>query len=129
MTATTSSSNNQDGLKTIRDVYDLLIKEIQLPTLQSIPLDTYQEIATALSRLKGQVYEGLEDVIRDRMVELISQSTTLLFERRLQKIAEQQKLTPFQQLVSSSNDSQISLTRKNIFWMQSRIIQRGRTTY
>jgi DNA replication factor GINS len=50
----------------------------------------------------------LEDVIRDRMVELISQSTTLLFERRLQKIAEQQKLTPFQQLVSSSNNSQIS---------------------
>jgi DNA replication factor GINS len=113
MTATTSSSsssssNNQDGLKTIRDVYDLLLKESQHPTLQSIPLDTYQEIATALSRLKGQVYEGLEAAIRDRMVELISQSTALLFERRLQKIAEQQELTPFQQFVSSSNSSQIS---------------------
>src|ERR671922_2557322 len=111
MTSTTSSSssNNEDGLKTIRDVYDLLLKETQLPTLQSIPLDTYQEIATALSRLKGQVYGGLEAIIRDRMVELISQSTTLLFERRLQKIAEQQEeLTPFRQFVSSSNNSQIS---------------------
>src|SRR5919206_997833 len=107
MTSTTNSSNNEDGLKTIRDVYDLLLKETQLPTLQSIPLDTYQEIATALSRLKSQVYEGLEAVIRDRMVELISQSTTLLFERRLQKIAERQKLTPSQQPVSSSNNSQI----------------------
>jgi DNA replication factor GINS len=107
-TGSSSSSNNEDGLKTIRDVYDLLLKETQLPTLQSIPLDTYQEISTALSRLKGQVYEGLEAVIRDRMVELISQSATLLFERRLQKIAEQQKLTPSQQLVSSSNNLQIS---------------------
>ena len=104
-----TGSNNQDGLKTIRDVYDLLLKESQLPTLQSIPLGTYQEIATALSRLKSQVYEGLEAIIRDRMVELISQSTTLLFERRLQKIAEQQEeLTPFRQFVSSSNNSQIS---------------------
>ena len=86
-----SSINNQDGLKAIKDVYALLLKETQLPTLQLIPLDTYQSIANILSRLKGQTYEGLEVMIRDRVIELISQATTLLLERRLQKIIEQQQ--------------------------------------
>ena len=62
-----SNNNNEDGLKTIKSVYDMLLKETQVPTLQSIPLDTYQDIASTLSNLKGQVYEGLEIEIRDRM--------------------------------------------------------------
>ncbi len=98
------NSNSQNSQKTIKDVYSLLLREIQLPTLQSVPLDTYQNIAITLSRLKGQVYEGLEAVLRDRMVELISQATRLLLERRLQKIIEQQQSTQIGQSASSSND-------------------------
>jgi DNA replication factor GINS len=97
-----SANNNRDGLKTIKDVYNLLLKEIQVPILQVIPLDTYQDIAITLSKLKAQIYEGLEAEIRDKIVELISQSTTLLLERRLQKIAEQQQQRkPFGQFSSS----------------------------
>ncbi len=96
-----SASNNQDGLKTIKDVYNLLLKEIQVPTLQSIPLDTYQEIAVTLSKLKAQIYEGLEAEVRDRITELVSQTTMLLLERRLQKIMEQQQWKPFRQFSSS----------------------------
>ena len=90
-----SADNNRDSLKTIKDVYNLLLREIQVPILQVIPLDTYQDIAITLSKLKAQIYEGLEAEIRDKIVELISQSTTLLLERRLQKIAEQQQRKPF----------------------------------
>jgi DNA replication factor GINS len=97
-----SSNNNQDGLKTTKDIYALLLKEIQLPPLQPIPLETYQTIANNLSRLKGQVYEGLEVMIRDRMIELISQATVLLLERRLQKIVEQQQSTISYQSSSAS---------------------------
>ena len=43
----------------------------------------------------------MEAEIRDKIVELISQSTTLLLERRLQKIAEQQQRKPFGQFSSS----------------------------
>jgi DNA replication factor GINS len=92
-----SNTNNEDGLKTIKAVYDMLLKETQVPTLQSIPLDTYQDIASTLSRLKGQVYEGLETVIRDRMTDLISQTTRLLLERRLRKVMEQEKWNASQQ--------------------------------
>jgi DNA replication factor GINS len=100
------SNNNQDGLKTTKDIYALLLKEIQLPPLQPIPLDTYQTIANNLSRLKGQVYEGLEVMIRDRMIELISQAAVLLLERRLQKIVEQQRSTTSYQSSAASDTPQ-----------------------
>jgi DNA replication factor GINS len=103
-----SSINSQDGLKAIKEVHSLLLKESQLPTLQLIPLDTYQNIANNLSKLKGQTHEGLEAMIRDRMIELISQATTLLLERRLQKIIEQQQSASFSRSESSSENPPIT---------------------
>ena len=98
-----SNNKNEDGLKIIKAVYDMLLKETQVPTLQSIPLDSYQDIASTLSKLKGQVYEGLEIVIRDRMIELISHITRLLLERRLRKVMEQEKWNSSQQSPSPSD--------------------------
>jgi len=80
--------NNTNISLTIEDVYNLLVTEIQIPTLQSIPLDTYQNIATLLGNIKGQGYEGIEAKIRDRMVETISKSAQLLLECRHQKLKE-----------------------------------------
>jgi DNA replication factor GINS len=103
-----SSIDSQDGLKAIKEVYTLLLKESQLPTLQLIPLDTYQTIANIISKLKGQTYDGLEVVIRDRMLELISQASTLLLERRLQKIIEQQQSVSSSRSASSSENPPIT---------------------
>jgi DNA replication factor GINS len=103
-----SSNNSQGGLKAIKEVDTLLLKESQLPTLQLIPLDTYQTIANIISKLKGQTYEGLEVIIRDRMLELISQATTLLLERRLQKIIEQQQSASSSRSASSSENPPIT---------------------
>jgi DNA replication factor GINS len=80
--------NNTNISLTIEDVYNLLVTEIQIPTLQSIPIDTYQNIATLLGDIKGQGYEGIEAKIRDRMVEMISKSVQLLLECRHQKLIE-----------------------------------------
>jgi DNA replication factor GINS len=80
--------NNTNSSLTIEDVYNLLVTEIQIPTLQSIPIDTYQNIATLLGDIKGQGYEGIEAKIRDRMVEMISKSVQLLLECRHQKLKE-----------------------------------------
>jgi DNA replication factor GINS len=85
-----SNNKNEDRSLTIKDLYDILFKEIQAPTLLYIPLDTYQDIAIALAKLKGQVYEGVEAKITDRMAELMSQAAQLLLEARRQKIMEQQ---------------------------------------
>jgi DNA replication factor GINS len=86
-----SNNKNEDRSLSIKDVYDILLKEIQAPTLLYIPLDTYQDIAIALAKLKGQAYEGLEAKIRNRMAELMSQSAQLLIEARHHKIMEQQQ--------------------------------------
>jgi DNA replication factor GINS len=92
--------NNTNTSLTIEDVYNLLLTEIQIPTLQSIPLDTYQNIATMLGNIKGQGYEGIEAKIRDRMVETISKSAQLLLECRHQKLKEYQH-----EILSSSSSA------------------------
>lgn len=92
--------NNTNISLTIEGVYNLLVTEIQIPTLQSIPLDTYQNIATLLGNIKGQGYEGIEAKIRDRMVGIITKSAQLLLECRHQKLKEYQH-----EILSSSSSA------------------------
>jgi DNA replication factor GINS len=70
----------------LKDVYKLLRKEIEIPSLQSIEPDTLQKIATALGDLMGLGYEGVEARIRDRLAELLATSARLLIEARQAKI-------------------------------------------
>ena len=70
----------------LKDVYKLLKKEIESPSLLSIEPDTFQKIAAALGNLKGQGYEGVEAKIRDRMADLLANSARLLIETRQHKI-------------------------------------------
>jgi DNA replication factor GINS len=71
----------------LEDIYKLLKKEAETPSLQAIDLDTFQKIATSLSNLKGHSYEDIgESKIRDRMVDLIANSTRLLIDARQHKI-------------------------------------------
>jgi DNA replication factor GINS len=74
------------GHLALKDIFKLLKKEIEAPSLQSIEPDTFQRIATALSNLKGQGYEGIEAKVRDRMAELLASSARLLIEARQSKI-------------------------------------------
>ncbi|HZC89038.1 MAG TPA: hypothetical protein VE199_05405 [Nitrososphaera sp.] len=70
----------------LKDVYKLLKKEVETPSLQAMELDTFQKIATALSNLNGQVYEDVEAKIRDHMVALLANSARLLINARQHKI-------------------------------------------
>jgi DNA replication factor GINS len=91
--STTAGQQNSDeidakdsGSLTLKDVYKMLKKEIETPTLQAIELDTFHKIAEALGSLKGQGYEGVEAKIRDKMVEMLATSSRLLIETRQAKI-------------------------------------------
>lgn len=74
------------GHLALKDVFKLLKKEIETPSLQAIEPDTFQKIAAALGNLKGQGYEGVEAKVRDRMAELLASSARLLIEARQAKI-------------------------------------------
>lgn len=82
--------NVEDGSTVLGELVNLLLKEVQIPTLQSLPFDTYQKIAANLQDLKAYSYESLEQKIRDTMVEIISSASTFLLEIRQHKIIEQQ---------------------------------------
>ena len=82
--------NNANTSLTIEDIYNLLLTEIQIPSLQSIPLDTYQNIALILGNLKGQRHEGIKEKIRERTVAIICNSVEILLEIRHRKILDQQ---------------------------------------
>jgi DNA replication factor GINS len=70
----------------LKEVFKLLKKEIETPSLQTIEPDTFQKIASSLGNLKGQGYEGVEAKVRDRMTELLASSARLLIEARQAKI-------------------------------------------
>jgi DNA replication factor GINS len=76
----------ESGHLELKDVYKLLKKEIETPSLQAIEPDTFQKLAAALGDLKGQGYEGVEAKMRDRMAELLGASARLLMEARHSKI-------------------------------------------
>jgi DNA replication factor GINS len=91
--STTAGQQNSDEMDArdsdsfaLKDVYKMLRKEIETPTLQAIELDTFQKIAEALGSLKGQGYEGMEAKVRDKMVEMLATSSCLLIEARQAKI-------------------------------------------
>ena len=90
-TAGQQKSNEMDaensGSLTLKDVYKMLEKEIETPTLQSLEPDTFQKIAEALGSLKGQAYEGIEAKVRDKMVEMLATSSCLMIETRQSKMS------------------------------------------
>jgi DNA replication factor GINS len=90
-TAGQQNSNERDaensGSVTLKDVYKMLEKEIETPTLQSLEPDTFQKIAEALGGLKGQAYEGIEAKVRDEMVEMLATSSCLMVETRQSKMS------------------------------------------
>ena len=85
------NSNEMDaensGSLTLKEVYKMLEKEIETPTLQSLEPDTFQKIAEALGGLKGQAYEGIEAKVRDEMVEMLATSSCLMIETRQSKMS------------------------------------------
>jgi DNA replication factor GINS len=93
MSTTAGQQNNNEmdaensGSLALKDVYKMLEKEIETPTLQSIEPDTFQKIAEVLSNLKGQAYEGVEAKVRDNMVEMLATSSSLIIETRQAKIS------------------------------------------
>ena len=101
-TARQQNSNEIDAKDsaslTLKDIYKILEKEIETPTLQSISPDTFQRIAETLSSLKSEAYEGVEAKMRDRMVEMIEVSSMLVMEARQAKISSSEEILDYSKL-------------------------------
>ena len=91
-----------DSIK-IAEIAGMLLKEVQISTLQSVPFDTYQKIALTLENLQLFEFEGIEAKIRDTMIEMISTATRFLLEVRYHKMLDRESV-----VTSSSSSSSIS---------------------
>lgn len=102
-TATGQQNNNEmdtgnSASLALKDVFKMLEKEIETPTLQSIEPDTFQKIAEALGSLKDQPYEGVEAKVRDRMVDMLEISSILMIETRQVKISSSEEILDYSKL-------------------------------
>jgi DNA replication factor GINS len=94
-----------DSIK-IAEIAGMLLKEVQISTLQPIPFDTYQKIALTLENLQIFEFEGIEAKIRNTMIEMISTATRFLLEVRCHKMLDRENV-----VTSSSSSSSISTTK------------------
>jgi DNA replication factor GINS len=99
---TLNVANDKDSIK-IAEIAAMLLKEVQLSTLQPVPFDTYQKIALTLENLQLFEFEGIEAKIKDTLVEMISTATSFLLEVRYRKILDRESV-----VTSSSSSSSIS---------------------
>jgi len=67
-------------------ISNLLLKEVQIPTLQYLSPDAFKMIARFIRNLSLQNYENIESKIRDELIRLASLATRLLIEVRCQKL-------------------------------------------
>lgn len=66
-------------------VYSILQREIENDSVQEIDPKFYSNIAELLGKLKNQGYDGIESKIKDSLVQMISDMTSLLLKIRIEK--------------------------------------------
>lgn len=99
------SNNTTDNLS-LEIAYNILLKEVQNPTLQEIPYDIYQKIAGSINNLKINEYETQEKLIVIKMTEMFSDISSLLLQIRLEKIHELEKTQVFEIDYSKISDEE-----------------------
>lgn len=81
-----SNTNEDSEIIGLNFISGLLLKEVQIPTLQYLSPDTFQMIARFIRNLSLQKYEDIELKIRDELIRLTSLATRLLIEVRCLKL-------------------------------------------
>ena len=71
----------------LNSLYSSLIREVENDSVQEIDSQLYQTLAEYLGKLKNEAYDGIENKIKTRLVEMITQTVTLLLKTRLSKVS------------------------------------------
>lgn len=71
----------------LNSLYSTLVREIENDTVQEIDSQFYRTLADYLGKLKSESYDGIENKIKTRLVEMITKTTTLLLKIRISKVS------------------------------------------
>ncbi len=69
----------------LNSLYAVLLREIENDQVQEIDRMFYTSLSEYLGKLKSEGYDGIENKIKNRLVELITQITSLLLKTRIEK--------------------------------------------
>jgi DNA replication factor GINS len=84
------SNDIEDDLN-LEIAYTTLAKEFQIPSLQEIPYDLYQQFAKTINDLRSNEYQNEENKIVFKLIEMFSEIATLLLQIRMEKIYNLEK--------------------------------------
>jgi DNA replication factor GINS len=76
----------------VNSLYSVLLREIENDQVQEIDPEFYKTLSEYLGKLKSEGYDGLENKIKNRLVEMITQITFLLLKTRIEKVITQDDL-------------------------------------
>lgn len=71
----------------LNSLYAILVREIENDTVQEIDSQFYLTLSEYLGKLKSEGYDGAENKIKNRLVEMITMITTLLLKTRTSKVS------------------------------------------
>ena len=83
-----SESNQID----INSLHHTVLREIEDDSILEIDPNFYRNLADFIGNLQKQEFDGVENKIKDTMVEMVTELTSLLIEIRLDKISKNSDL-------------------------------------
>ncbi len=66
-------------------LYNLLLREVQNDVLQEVEPGLYTSIANFVSKLKSEGYDGIQSKVKDELIKIITDMTSLLLKARIEK--------------------------------------------
>jgi DNA replication factor GINS len=71
----------------ISSLYSVLLREIENDQIQELDASFYMSLSEYLGKLKNEGYDGVENEIKNRLVEMITQIVSLLLKTRISKVS------------------------------------------
>ena len=100
----------------INSLYNILKNEFENNTVQEVDSNLYKEISEFIGNLKNQEYDGVEAKIKNALVEMITELTSLFLKIRLEKA-----------VLDDSNKSSLLAEEKYILDSQKEMEERRET--
>lgn len=72
-------------------LYTILLRETENDTVQEVNPDLYTSISDFVGQLKSQGYDGVEAKVKEALVNMVTEMTSLLLKIRLEKVIESNK--------------------------------------
>ena len=71
----------------LNSLYSSLIREIENDNVQEMEPLFYRNLSEYLGKLKSESYDGTENKIKTRLIEMITQTVTLILKTRISKVS------------------------------------------